>query len=447
MSKQSKRQHLEIIGSNIHVDVMGRKNVPAKIDTGADSSAFWVSDVTVKKDGILYFKLFGEGSQFYNGKVMKRTNYKVVVTRSSHGDEKLFYRTHIPIRINDRRINVLCTLSDRSNNNFPILIGKRTIKGKFLVDVSRQEIVPPKKSKTKHLNQKMQKDAVKFYKEYFSNDKQVKNYYYDHFPELSKEKQFHFATRMKVWKKTKSFDQYLKNNIPETNIKKLLSDNNYENVNFLELRRPYFEEYQNLYALEATLVRINHLLNIYALDLREEFKKEFPLEKLYSLVDHLIEDEEALKVLSTYAINIVALTETLFPREKESLRFVAEKSLSFSGEPGPILYLLTHIIICSTDFYYHPARNFETMTHVFVRAEEILKQNYDQLPLDMKLEFLVCAKILGKKTALKQKIKAECNKILEKSPFLIDEKKPARLNTLNGAEHRNILYIMSGLDG
>lgn len=157
----------EIIGSNLYIDVLGRKKVPAKIDTGADSSAIWVSDIKMTDDGVLKFKLFGPESPFYTGKILKRTDYKVVVTRSSHGEEKLFYRTHIIIKINEHRIKALMTLADRNKNNFPILIGKRTISGKFLVDVSKKEMVPPKNPRTKPLNKELKENSVEFHKKYF----------------------------------------------------------------------------------------------------------------------------------------------------------------------------------------------------------------------------------------------------------------------------------------
>ncbi len=160
----------KIIGSNLYIEVMGQKNVPAKIDTGADSSAIWVSDIQMTNDGVLKFKLFGKTSPLYTGETIERTDYKAVITRSSHGEEKLFYRTHISIVINGRKIKSLMTLADRKNNNFPVLIGKRTIKNKFLVDVSKQEIERCKISKTKQLNKELQEDSYKFHKKYFGNN-------------------------------------------------------------------------------------------------------------------------------------------------------------------------------------------------------------------------------------------------------------------------------------
>lgn len=157
---------LPIIGSIALVSIGGRENVPAKIDTGADSSSVWVSHLRVDKDGILKFRFFGENSPFYNGKVVKRKEYKVAVVRSATGQEQIRYRAYFTVGIGGRKIKMLLNLSDRGNNNFPVLIGRRSISGKFLVDVSKQEAPrPPRNPKTKSIMEEMKKDPYQFYKQ------------------------------------------------------------------------------------------------------------------------------------------------------------------------------------------------------------------------------------------------------------------------------------------
>ena len=65
----------EIIGIVELVSIGKRAiDIPAKIDTGADSSSIWASNIRVDKNGVLRFSLFGEGSPYYNGKIYKRKN-------------------------------------------------------------------------------------------------------------------------------------------------------------------------------------------------------------------------------------------------------------------------------------------------------------------------------------------------------------------------------------
>ena len=159
--------NLSIIGSTEFVDVGNYKHIPAKIDTGADSSSIWASHIRVTKDGVLHFRLFDEGSPFYTGKAFKRKDYKVAVVRNASGYEQVRYRTTIGVTLGGRKIKVLFYLADRSNNNFPILIGRRTISGKFLVDVSRNHTpMPAKNPKSKLVQRRLKEDPYLFHRKY-----------------------------------------------------------------------------------------------------------------------------------------------------------------------------------------------------------------------------------------------------------------------------------------
>ncbi len=157
---------LPIIGANTLVSICGRDSVPAKIDTGADSSSIWVSHLRIDEDNILRFRLFGEGSPFYTGKDISRKDYKVALVRSSTGEEQIRYRTHFVTTIKGRKIKILFNLSNRSSNHFPVLIGRRSISGKFLVDVSKAEVPRPPSTTTKKYQAILQRNPHKFYKKY-----------------------------------------------------------------------------------------------------------------------------------------------------------------------------------------------------------------------------------------------------------------------------------------
>jgi hypothetical protein len=79
------------------------------------------------------------------------------------------------------------------------------------------------------------------------------------------------------------------------------------------------------------------------------------------------------------------------------------------------------------------------------QIDEIIEKKYDSVSLDMKFEFLVCAKMVGYVARLEEKIREEAKANLD--GYVRDPAAAERLNTLSGAEHRNVLYIMSGLDG
>lgn len=167
MSLTNTNRSLEVIGSTEYVDVAGIKHVPAKIDTGADSSSIWASHIRVTKDGILHFRLFDEASPYYTGETFECVDFKAAIIRNSSGHEQIRYRTHLGVKLNGRRIKVLFSLSDRSNNNFPILIGRRTIAGKFLVDVSQNHInIPAKNPKAKLIQRRLKENPYQFHQKY-----------------------------------------------------------------------------------------------------------------------------------------------------------------------------------------------------------------------------------------------------------------------------------------
>ena len=166
-----------IIGRDAKIDFVDlATDVPAKIDTGADGSAVWASDIFVDEDGTLHFKLFGEGSPYYTGKEITTKDYSVVLTKSASGDVVMKYGTKLSIRLKGRRIKANFGLSDRSTHNYPVLIGRKTLHGKFLVDVTQKTETAKdiKKVTPKGLNEKMRKNPHEFYKEHYLKENGAK---------------------------------------------------------------------------------------------------------------------------------------------------------------------------------------------------------------------------------------------------------------------------------
>ncbi|MDR2524283.1 MAG: RimK/LysX family protein [Candidatus Nomurabacteria bacterium] len=162
------------IGQTERVDILDRKGIPAKIDTGADSSSIWASHVRIDRDGVLKFRLFGEGSRYYSGKVVKRTNFKVTSVRNSTGHSQLRYSTHFTVALGGKKIRALFNLSDRSNSSFPILIGRRTISGKFFVDVDKRVVKLNRKTNPtdrtiRGLNRALTENPYVFHQKYVKN--------------------------------------------------------------------------------------------------------------------------------------------------------------------------------------------------------------------------------------------------------------------------------------
>ena len=169
MSDTNNDSILEVIGSTEYVDIMGINKIPAKIDTGADTSSIWASDINMEKDGTLVFSLFGKKSPFHTGKRLESKDYMIKTVRSSHGDEQVRYRVKLPITLGGKTFETTFTLADRSRNNFPVLIGRHTLDGNFLVDVSISSVERRSNPKTPSLNRELREDPYKFHQKYIDN--------------------------------------------------------------------------------------------------------------------------------------------------------------------------------------------------------------------------------------------------------------------------------------
>lgn len=148
------------------------KEVPVKIDTGADSSSVWASDIFVDDDHRLHFVLFDKRSPHYTGKKHTTKHYKVRVVRSSNGHEQVRYAVTLCIKLGGRTIRALFTLADRSKNTYPVLIGCRLLNKKFVVDVSLGIPRRDRPSRSGKLTAELRKDPKLFYEKYHNQEKE-----------------------------------------------------------------------------------------------------------------------------------------------------------------------------------------------------------------------------------------------------------------------------------
>lgn len=125
-----------IIGQVEAIDLPthGIQSVPARIDTGARTSAIWATNIKFE-NGKIQFTLFDTSSPYYTGELIELGTHSEAVVASSVGQPQLRYKVQLPIRIKGKRIKASFTLADRSTQTYPILIGRSTLRGKFIVDV------------------------------------------------------------------------------------------------------------------------------------------------------------------------------------------------------------------------------------------------------------------------------------------------------------------------
>ena len=111
--------------------------IPAKIDTGADNSAIWASNI-VLNDGKLSCNLFAPGSMYYREKPLEFETFRTTTVRNSFGQKEFRFKIRLSVRVGKYSQTRWFTLADRSRNNYPILLGKNFLKKRFIVDVSQK---------------------------------------------------------------------------------------------------------------------------------------------------------------------------------------------------------------------------------------------------------------------------------------------------------------------
>jgi hypothetical protein len=117
--------------------LLGGASVTAKVDTGADVSSLWASAIR-ETDAGLEFCAFGPSSPQYTGQVITvaKADYRVTRVANSFGHREERFVIQTPIRLKGRRVLATFTLADRSNKTYPMLLGRRLLQGKFVVNVA-----------------------------------------------------------------------------------------------------------------------------------------------------------------------------------------------------------------------------------------------------------------------------------------------------------------------
>lgn len=146
---------INLIGRREYVNfpLFNINQVEAKIDTGAYTCAIHCKEIkTMSVDGkiVLCFKLLDDVVHCCEVFTKKKI-------KNSFGEMEERFIIKTVIGIGRKKINTTVSLSNRGNMRYPVLIGRRLLKGKFMVDVSliytnglrlKTDIIKTKKTST-----------------------------------------------------------------------------------------------------------------------------------------------------------------------------------------------------------------------------------------------------------------------------------------------------------
>jgi hypothetical protein len=118
-------------------------NVPAKIDTGAYTSALHCSNIIVQnEEGVLRLSFNiqdAEGNILENHK-FTTSEFQQKFIKSSIGERELRYVVKAKIVLFGRAFKTDFSLTNRTEMKFPVLIGRKLLKRRFVVDVSETNL-------------------------------------------------------------------------------------------------------------------------------------------------------------------------------------------------------------------------------------------------------------------------------------------------------------------
>lgn len=135
----------KIIGrkEKISLPDLDLKLVWAKVDTGAYTSSIHAENIHVEEiEGkrLLKFQALMEGHHAFTGKIVTFDKFTEKKVKNSFGHAEVRYMIVTTIKIADETFPAEFTLSDRSSMRNVILLGRKALKKRFLVDVDHTNL-------------------------------------------------------------------------------------------------------------------------------------------------------------------------------------------------------------------------------------------------------------------------------------------------------------------
>lgn len=132
---------MKVLGRFDRVDLpeMGLFNIHAKVDTGAWTSSLHCGKAEVV-NGRLEFVLLDEEHPEFTGAKFVFDKFEERFVKNSFGEIEKRFVIVTPITIFNEDITTEFTLSDRGSLKFPILIGRKILRGRYLIDVKKKNL-------------------------------------------------------------------------------------------------------------------------------------------------------------------------------------------------------------------------------------------------------------------------------------------------------------------
>ncbi|WP_373057353.1 ATP-dependent zinc protease [Zunongwangia sp. H14] len=129
-------------------------DIAVKIDTGAYTSSIHCENIE-EKENKLYCTFLDDEHPLYNGKEFVFEDFDIVFVRSSNGIIQKRYQVQSNIKLFEKVFKISLSLSSRQEMRYPVLIGRKFLTKKFIVDTELIDVSHnSKENETKNSIQK-----------------------------------------------------------------------------------------------------------------------------------------------------------------------------------------------------------------------------------------------------------------------------------------------------
>ncbi|QZD89772.1 RimK/LysX family protein [Qipengyuania aurantiaca] len=119
----------------VHLPDLGLHAVPAKIDTGARTSSLHGTVLEeFERDGQKMVRFAVDFEQQHVRQVCEAVHVDVRGITSSNGETQYRYVIKTPLKIGDVEFRAEISLANRADMKFPMLIGRSSLRRRFVVD-------------------------------------------------------------------------------------------------------------------------------------------------------------------------------------------------------------------------------------------------------------------------------------------------------------------------
>lgn len=126
---------------------LGFNDLDSKIDSGASTSALhaqYIKKVEIDDIDYVKFRLLDKTHPSYEGTNITLPLYKTKMVKSSNGFSQKRYSIQTRMKLGKKIYRIEFTLTDRKDMKYPILLGTKFLRKKFLIDVSNKYIISGK---------------------------------------------------------------------------------------------------------------------------------------------------------------------------------------------------------------------------------------------------------------------------------------------------------------